>query len=110
MNKTIPAAIFLLCIAFPATTFALTPPEPTKLPLPAIISSPKNSETLIFRGMIQKIGDATDTALYTSKAVYPLLGGDFTMIIGEEVNIIGKMVKEDNMEKIIVARIQFERE
>jgi len=32
------------------------------------------------------------------------------MIIGEEVNIIGKMIREDNIEKIVVARVQFERE
>ena len=59
---------------------------------------------------VQQTEDGDGTVLRTEKAVYPLLGGDFAMIIGEEVNVIGKMVRENNIGKIIVARVQFERE
>ncbi|GEM_PF-2514669 len=110
MNKALPAIIFAVCLAIPCKVLALTIPESSKPPAPAIIYSPKNSEILIFRGTIQKIEDGDGTALRTEKAVYPLLGGDFAMIIGEEVNIIGKMVHEGDVEKIAVARVQFERE
>ncbi len=90
--------------------FAITIPEGSKPPVPAIVYSPKNTEMLIFRGTILGTYDGEGTALYTEQAVYPLIGGDFAMIIGEEVNIIGKVVKEDDIEKIVVARVQFERE
>lgn len=77
-------------------------------PAPALIYSPKRADILIFRGTITQLDEGT--ALVTDRAVYPLLGGDFAMIIGNEVNIIGKMVKEGEVKKILVARIQFDRE
>lgn len=109
MNKALPAIVFTLCLALPGNCYALAIPETSKPPVPALIYSPKNTEILIFHGTVQQTEDGDGTVLRTEKAVYPLLGGDFAMIIGEEVNIIGKMVREDNIEKIIVARVQFER-
>ena len=32
------------------------------------------------------------------------------MIVGKKVNIIGKMIKEGNTEKIAVSRVQFDKE
>ncbi len=110
MNKALPAIIFALCLVIPYKAFALTIPETSKPPVPALIYAPKNTEILVFHGTVQQTEDGDGTVLRTEKAVYPLLGGDFAMIIGEEVNVIGKMVREDNIEKIIVARVQFERE
>ncbi len=110
MNATLSAIIFSICLAIPSTTFALAIPETSQPPVPALIYSPKNTEILIFHGTVQLKEDGEGTVLLTERAVYPLLGGDFAMIIGEEVNIIGKMIREDNIEKIAVARVQFERE
>lgn len=110
MNKALPAIIFALCLVIPSTAFTLAIPETAKPPVPALIYAPKNTEILIFHGTVQQTEDGDGIVLRTEKAVYPLLGGDFAMIIGEEVNIIGKMVREDSIDKIIVARVQFERE
>ncbi len=110
MNKALSTIIFSICLAMPCSTLALTLPEASKPPVPALIYSPKNTEILIFHGTVQLREDGYGTVLLTEQSVYPLLGGDFAMIIGEEVNIIGKMVREDNIEKIVVARVQFERE
>lgn len=110
MYKTLSLLIIALFLAFPCKAFPLTIPDTSRSPVSPIIYSPKNSETLIFRGTVQQTEDGDGTALYTEQAVYPLLGGDFAMIIGEEVNIIGKMVREENIDKIVVARVQFERE
>jgi hypothetical protein len=110
MSKVILAIIFTFCMATPCNVLAITIPETTKPAVPATIYSPKNTETLIFRGIVQKTNNGDGTVLQTEKAAYPLLGGDFAMIVGEAVNIIGKMVREDNVEKIVVARVQFERE
>ena len=110
MNRALPALIFVVCLAIPCTALPLAIPEASKPPAPALIYSPKNSDTLVFRGKVLKTKDDEGTALLTEKAIYPLLGGDFAMIIGQEVNVIGKMITEDDVEKILVARVQFERE
>ncbi len=110
MKKALTTIIFSICLAMPYNTAAIALPETSKPPVPALIYSPKNTEILIFHGTVQQKDDGNGTVLHTEKAIYPLLGGDFAMIIGEKVNIIGKMVKEDNIEKIVVARVQFERE
>jgi len=64
-------------------------------------------DNLVFQGVVKKLD--TGTALYTKKAVYPLTGGDFDMIVGKNVQIIGRIVKEGKVEKISVARVQFDR-
>ena len=48
-------------------------------------------------------------ALYTEREVYPLIGGEFDIINGKEVNIIGKIVEEGNIKKLAVNRIQLNR-
>lgn len=77
------------------------------MPSPALIYSPKNTDILVFQGTIEKTGDGT--GLRTEAALFPLLGGDFAMIVGERVKIIGKVVQEDREAKILVARVQFPR-
>jgi len=64
-------------------------------------------DNLVFKGVVKKLD--TGTALYTEKAVYPLMGGDFDMIVGKNVHIIGRIVKDGKVEKISVARVQFDR-
>ncbi len=59
---------------------------------------------LVFTGTVKKIPNGT--ALITKNATYLLTGGNFDSIIGKEVNIIGKVVKEGSIEKIQVARAQ----
>ena len=64
-------------------------------------------DSLVFKGVVKKLD--TGTALYTEEAVYPLMGGDFDMIVGKNVHIIGRIVKDGKVEKISVARVQFDR-
>ena len=108
MKILLSAIIFAICLASADYAPGIATPDSGKPPLPAIIYSPKNTDTLIFRGIIQRLDNGT--ALITDKAIYPLLGGDFEMIVGKEVNIIGTMVKEGYVDKIIVARVQFDRQ
>lgn len=63
-----------------------------------------NVNTLIFTGVVKRIPNGT--ALVTNSATYLLDGGNFEGIVGKEVNIIGRVVKEGSIEKIIVARAQ----
>lgn len=55
MNKALPAIIFALCLVIPYKAFALTIPETSKPPVPALIYAPKNTEILIFHSTL-KIG------------------------------------------------------
>jgi hypothetical protein len=99
--------MLLFCIA-PSNALALGSPEKLRTPRPALIYSPKSSDILIFQGVVEKTGN-TGTALRTATTVYPLMGGDFAMIAGEHVKIIGTVVREEEETKIIVARVQFHR-
>jgi hypothetical protein len=99
--------VLLLCIA-PSNALALANPEKLRTPRPALIYSPKNADILIFQGVVEKSRN-TGTVLRTATTVYPLMGGDFGMIAGEHVKIIGTVVREEEETKIIVARVQFHR-
>lgn len=59
---------------------------------------------LIFTGVIKRIPNGT--ALITNSATYLLDGGNFEAMAGKEVNILGRVVKEGSIEKIIVSRAQ----
>jgi hypothetical protein len=108
MKLLVSAVFFAMFLASADFAIGIAYPNIVKPPIPAIIYSPQQSDILVFRGIISQFGEGT--ALFTDRAVYPLLGGDFAMIVGKEVNIIGQMVKEDDVEKIEVARVQFDRE
>ncbi|MEE4241609.1 MAG: hypothetical protein V2I36_09085 [Desulfopila sp.] len=62
----------------------------------------------VFSGVVKRIPNGA--ALVTSKTTYLLSGGNFDGIINQEVNIIGKVVKEGSIEKIEVARAQLAHE
>lgn len=106
MRKHLCTLLFLLFWLVPVAAQALARPEMVRPPSPALIYSPKNTDILIFQGTIEK--SRGGTALRTESALYPLIGGDFAMIVGEQVKIIGKVVQEEEA-KIVVARIQFSR-
>lgn len=108
MNHRLTCFLVVLLCMMPSNTLALASPEKLRTPRPALIYSPKNSDILIFQGVVEKTGN-TGTALRTATTVYPLMGGDFAMIAGEHVKIIGKVVREEEETKIIVARVQFHR-
>jgi len=74
-------------------------------PAPAAVDASQAADNTIFQGIVKKLNEGT--ALFTEMNVYPLTGGDFQMIVGKEVNIIGKIVKDGNVDKISVARVQY---
>lgn len=108
MNYRFTCLLLLLFCIVPSNARALTSPGKFKPPGPALIYSPKNTDILIFQGIIEKAGN-NGTALRTATTVYPLLGGDFAMIVGERVKVIGSVVREEEGAKIVVARVQFHR-
>lgn len=105
MKKTLSIAIFAICLAFSNLAFGVSTPSEIKSPAPAAADSSQAEENLVFRGIIKNLDEGT--ALFTDKEIYPLVGGNFETIVGKEVNIIGKVIKDGDVEKIIVARIQF---
>ncbi|BHH82603.1 hypothetical protein [Desulforhopalus sp. 52FAK] len=74
---------------------------------PAQIEAPAKQETQMFHGIVKRLDDGM--ALYTENEVYPLIGGEFDMIRGKEVNIIGKVVDEGDIKKLAVNRIQLSK-
>ncbi|OGR17781.1 MAG: hypothetical protein A2X81_19030 [Desulfobacterales bacterium GWB2_56_26] len=101
------AAILALCLISAETAIGIATPPTRNHPVPVLIYSHKDSDTVVLRGTVKPFAETT--ALFTDTAIYPLIGGDFDMIVGKEVNIIGEMVLEDDVRKIEVARVQFDR-
>lgn len=100
----LPVLILLLfgCTAHAFGTAAY-PKQPPQIPAtPVELGADVNS--LVFTGTVKRIPDGT--ALVTNNATYMLAGGNFEGIVGKEVNIIGKVIKEGSIEKILVARAQ----
>lgn len=108
MKILVSTIFFSIFLASADYVIGMAYPNSVKPPVPAMIYSPQKSDILVFRGIVTQIDEGT--ALFTDRAIYPLLGGDFAMIVGKEVNVIGQMVKEGDVEKIEVARVQFDRE
>ena len=59
---------------------------------------------LVFTGKVKQIPGAT--VLVTTSNTYLLSGGDFSGIVDRKVNVIGKVVSEGSIEKLIVSQIQ----
>jgi hypothetical protein len=108
MNHRLTCLLVMLFCIVPANAHAVASPLKQRPPSPALIYSPKNADILIFQGVVEKAGN-NGTALRTATTVYPLLGGDFAMIVGEHVKVIGSVVREEEKAKIVVARVQFHR-
>lgn len=104
MKRTVSIAVFATCLAISGYALA-TSTSQEKNGISTTIESSQMTENSVFRGIIKKLDKGT--ALFTEKEVYPLIGGDFETIIGKEVNIVGKIMKEGDIEKIAVARVQF---
>lgn len=109
MNHLLTCSLVVLFCIMPSNALAVASPLKHRPPSPALIYSPKNADILIFQGVVEKAGN-NGTALRTATTVYPLLGGDFAMIVGEHVKVIGSVVREEEKAKIVVSRVQFHRE
>lgn len=105
MKKTLSIIIFAICLVISGHAFGDSPPAKIKSPAPASADASQAATNMVFLGIVKKLDEGT--ALFTDKDVYPLVGGDFDMIVGKHVNIIGRIIKEGDVEKINVFRVQF---
>ena len=106
--KQYPAiGVFLFCLALASSLPAITQPDQLVEQQTVTTESRHALNTLVMEGIVKKIDNTT--ALFTGDRIYPLVGGDFAMIVGKKVHIIGKMIEDGGVEKIEVARVQFER-
>ncbi|MCP4342342.1 MAG: hypothetical protein GY799_26565 [Desulfobulbaceae bacterium] len=104
MKKTLSITLFATCLVISTHAFGASSPAKSN-PAPTAVDASQAAENMVFQGIIKQLD--VGTALFTEKQVYPLIGGNFETIVGKEVNIIGKIVKDGDVEKISVARIQF---
>lgn len=99
-------AVLILTLGFAANSFAVSNTadsgEVIKAVTPVELGTDVNN--LVFTGTVKKIPNGT--ALITKNATYLLSGGNFDSIVGKEVNIIGKVIREGSIEVIEVARAQ----
>jgi hypothetical protein len=107
MKKTLSIVIFAFCLVISGHDSAVSAPAKIKSPAPTDVDSSQATDNKVFRGIVKKLDKGT--ALFTDKEIYPLVGGDFETIVGKEVNIIGKIVKEGDVEKLRVTLVQFDK-
>lgn len=107
MKKLIKPLIIAVCLAI--SGFALAVSNSTEPPQtdPAQIEAQAKDGIQVFHGIVKQHEDGM--ALYTEDEIYPLIGGEFDMIKGKEVNITGKVVEEGNIKKLAVNRIQLNK-
>ena len=107
MNKLVKPITIVACLAVSGIAYAVSnSTEPVQAD-PAKIEAAAKKETQVFHGIVKKLDDGM--ALYTENEVYTLIGGEFDMINGKEVNITGKVVEEGNIKKLAVNRIQLNK-
>ena len=107
MNKLIKPITIVACLAISGLCFAVSNSTEPVQDDPAKIMAAAKQDTQIFHGIVKRLDDGM--ALYTEKEVYPLIGGEFDIINGKEVNIIGKIVEEGSIKKLAVNRIQLNK-
>ncbi|MBM9604666.1 hypothetical protein [Desulfopila inferna] len=101
MKKIIAVCFLAGCVTFASNGFATSDAQK---PLPETQQKAEQTKELVYTGIVKKHKDGA--ALITPEKVYPLLGGDFVTIIGQEVRITGSIVKEDDVEKLVVSSLQ----
>ncbi len=107
MKKLVKPLTIAACLAMSGLSFAVSNSTEPIQGDPAQIVANSKKETQVFHGIVKKLDDGM--ALYTEKEVYPLIGGEFDIINGKEVNITGKIVEEGNIKKLAVNRIQLNK-
>ncbi|MFT5698392.1 MAG: hypothetical protein ACI8ZB_001247 [Desulforhopalus sp.] len=107
MNKLVKPITIIACLAISGIAYGVSSSTEPSQADPAKIETAAKKETQVFHGIVKKLDDGM--ALYTEKEVYPLIGGEFDMINGKEVNITGKIVEEGSIKKLAVNRIQLNK-
>ncbi len=107
MKKLIKPITIVACLLMSGLCFAVSNSTETTPGDPAKIVAIAKEDTQVFHGIVKKLDDGM--ALYTEKEIYPLIGGEFDIINGKEVNIIGKIVEEGSIKKLAVNRIQLNK-
>ncbi len=103
MKKILSICILAVCVAMGSSCFASAPATPQAAAKQGKEVAEQMKE-MVFSGVVKKHEDGT--ALITKDKTYPLTGGDFAMIVGKEVDIVGKVVKEGEVEKLVVSKLQ----
>ena len=105
MTKTLSIVIFALCLAISSHAFGVSTMAKINSPVTTTVDTSQTADNMVFRGIVKKLDG--DTALFTENDIYRLVGGNFETIVGKEVNIIGKIVKEGDVKKNSVSLVQF---
>lgn len=106
MKNLLKPLTIVACLAISGYAYAVSDSTNSTKVDPVKIEAAQQ-EPQMFHGIVKRLDDGM--ALYTEKEVYPLIGGEFDMINGKEVNIIGKVVEEGSVKKLAVNRIQLNK-
>lgn len=107
MKNLVKPITIVVCLALSGYAYGVSNSVSTEKIDTAAVETAAQDETVILHGIVKRLDDGM--ALYTKKDVYPLIGGEFEMIRDKEVNIIGKLVREGETQKLTVNRIQLKK-
>ena len=105
LNLTTATGVLLsvLLIAVNGYAVSTATPQPLEKNSATPVELGAEVNNLVFTGTVKKIPDGT--ALVTATTTYLLTGGNFDAIVGKEVNIIGKVIKEGSIELDAVVQL-----
>lgn len=107
MKRAIAILVIAICLVITVYDIGLSTQAKIESPDPTEINSSQATGNKIFRGIVKNLDGGT--AVFTDTETYPLIGGDFETLVGKNVNIIGRIVKEGNLKKLRVTLIQFDK-
>lgn len=107
MKKFFFVSLLVGSLALCSVSFAATPPANAVAEEGAAKVAEQMKE-LTYKGVVAE--HAEGTALVTDNKTYPLVGGDFAMVIGKKVNVFGNIVKEGDVEKLVVTKLLVEKQ
>lgn len=107
MKKSLSICLLVGSLAIGTSSFATAPAAPAA-PADQAKAAVEQVEESVFQGVVQKHEDGA--ALVIGDKTYPLTGGDFGMIVGKEVSVTGKLVKEGDVEKLAVSKLDLDKQ
>lgn len=106
MKKIISIAIVVSMMAFSSSLYASSP-APKETVEKTVETAAQQAKKMMYKGVVKQTESGME--LVTPDSSYLLDGGDFTGLSGKKVIVVGKLIKEGDIEKLMVDNLQIDK-